>query len=296
MKGLIPYTLNLGGRLIDLGEPQVMGILNVTPDSFYAASRTFDEEAIARRARQIVGEGGTIIDIGAYSTRPGSDDVSPQEEAQRLARALRVVRAECPGVPVSIDTFRADVAKMCVEEYGAEIINDVSGGEADKAMFATVAKLGVPYILMHIGGTIDDMHADAPLTSHTATAAADGAAPYMQSVVGFLAERIDRLRSLGAKDIIIDPGYGFGKSMAENYYLLNHLDYLKILGLPLLAGLSRKSMIWKLLATDADGALGGTTVANTIALLKGAAILRVHDVKAAAQAVKIVETTLLDQD
>lgn len=295
MKGLIPYTLNLGGGLIDLGEPQVMGILNVTPDSFYAASRTFDEGAIARRARQIVGEGGTIIDIGAYSTRPGSDDVSPREEAQRLSRALRVVRAECPGVPVSIDTFRADVAKMCVEEYGAEIINDVSGGEADKAMFATVAKLGVPYILMHIGGTIDDMHADAPLTSHTATAAADSAA-YMQGVVGFLAERIDRLRSLGAKDIIIDPGYGFGKSMAENYYLLNHLDYLKILGLPLLAGLSRKSMIWKLLATDADGALGGTTVANTIALLKGAAILRVHDVKAAAQAVKIVETTLLDQD
>lgn len=295
MKGLIPYTLNLGGKLIDLGEPQVMGILNVTPDSFYAASRTFDEVAIARRARQIVGEGGSIIDIGAYSTRPGSADVSAQEEAQRLARALKVVRAECPEVPVSIDTFRADVAKMCVEEYGAEIINDVSGGEADKAMFATVAKLGVPYILMHIGGTIDDMHSDAPLTSHTAEGRG-GTGAYMQGVVGFLAERVDRLRALGAKDIIIDPGYGFGKSMAENYYLLNHLDYLKVLGLPLLAGLSRKSMIWKLLATDADGALGGTTVANTIALLKGAAILRVHDVKAAAQTVKIVETTLLDQD
>lgn len=295
MKGLIPYTLNLGGRLMDLGEPRVMGILNVTPDSFYAASRTPGEEAIARRARQIVDEGGEIIDIGGYSTRPGSADVSPQEEAGRLRRALRVVRKECPGVPVSIDTFRADVARMCVEEYGAEIINDVSGGEADKAMFATVARLGVPYILMHIGGTIDDMHADAPLTSHTA-AGGGQAGTYMQGVAAFLAARIDRLRSLGAKDIIIDPGYGFGKSMEENFCLLNHLDHLKIFGLPLLAGLSRKSMIWKLLSTNADGALNGTTAANTIALLKGAAILRVHDVRAAAEAVRIVSATLKDQE
>lgn len=293
MKGLIPYTLNLGGRLIDLGEPQVMGILNVTPDSFYAASRTPGEEAIARRARQIVDEGGTIIDIGGYSTRPGSSDVSPEEEAGRLRRALSVVRSECPGVPVSIDTFRAGVARMCVEEYGAEIVNDVSGGEADTAMFATVAELGVPYVLTHIGGTIGDMHADAPLTSHTA---GGQGGTYLQGVAAFLAERIDRLRSLGARDIIVDPGYGFGKSMAENYRLLNHLDYLKVLGLPLLAGLSRKSMIWKLLSTDADGALNGTTAANTIALLKGAAILRVHDVRAAAEAVRIVKATLKDQD
>lgn len=287
MKGLVPYTLNLGGSLMNLGEPQVMGILNVTPDSFYAASRTFDTEAISRRARQIADEGGTIIDIGAYSTRPGSADVAEAEEMTRLRRALAAVRKAAPGIPVSIDTFRADVAKMCVEEYGAEIINDVSGGEGDKRMFETVAKLGVPYILTHIGGTIDNMHSDAPLTSRTGSAV-----PYMQGVMAFLTERISKLHSLGAKDIIIDPGYGFGKSMAQNYELLNSLDFLKIWQLPLLVGVSRKSMIYKLLGTDSRQALNGTTVCNTIALMKGASILRVHDVKAAVETVKIVRQTL----
>lgn len=288
MKGLVPYTLNLGGSLMNLGEPQVMGILNVTPDSFYEKSRTFDEDAILRRAKQIVGEGGSIIDIGAYSTRPGSADVDESEEMSRLRRALLVVRKAVPGMPVSIDTFRADVAKMCVEEYGAEIINDVSGGEGDKRMFSTVARLGVPYILMHIGGSIDNMHSDAPLTSH-----ADAEVPYMQSVVSFLTERINRLHALGAKDIIIDPGYGFGKSLQQNYELLNRLEDLKVWQLPLLVGVSRKSMIYKLLDTDSSQALNGTTVCNTIALMKGASILRVHDVRAAVEAVKIVKQTLL---
>lgn len=288
MKGLVPYTLNLGGSLMNLGEPQVMGILNVTPDSFYEKSRTFDEDAILRRAKQIAGEGGSIIDIGAYSTRPGSADVDESEEMSRLRRALSVVRKAVPGMPVSIDTFRADVAKMCVEEYGAEIINDVSGGEGDKRMFSTVARLGVPYILMHIGGSIDNMHSDAPLTSH-----ADAEVPYMQSVVSFLTERINRLHALGAKDIIIDPGYGFGKSLRQNYELLNRLEDLKVWQLPLLVGVSRKSMIYKLLDTDSSQALNGTTVCNTIALMKGVSILRVHDVRAAVEAVKIVKQTLL---
>ena len=288
MKGLVPYTLNLGGSLMNLGEPQVMGILNVTPDSFYEKSRTFDEDAILRRAKQISGEGGSIIDIGAYSTRPGSADVDESEEMSRLRRALSVVRKAVPGMPMSIDTFRADVAKMCVEEYGAEIINDVSGGEGDKRMFSTVARLGVPYILMHIGGSIDNMHSDAPLTSHS-----DAGVPYMQSVIAFLTERINQLHALGAKDIIIDPGYGFGKSLRQNYELLNRLEDLKVWQLPLLVGVSRKSMIYKLLDTDSSQALNGTTVCNTIALMKGASILRVHDVRAAVEAVKIVKQTLL---
>ena len=258
-------TINTGGQLMDFSTPRVMGILNVTPDSFYASSRKYDERSIEERTREIVSQGGDIIDIGAYSTRPGSDDVSEEEEARRLRMALAIVRRVAPDVPVSIDTFRADIARMTVEEYGAAIINDVSGG--DDEMYRTVAELGVPYILMHIGGTIDDMHSDSPLTSHS-----DASVPYMQSVMRFLAERIDRLRSFGARDIILDPGFGFG-----------------IFSLPVLVGVSRKSMIWRLLGTDAAGALGGTTVCNTIALLKGADILRVHDVAAAVEAVRITQ-------
>ena len=269
-------TINTGGQLMDFSTPRVMGILNVTPDSFYASSRKYDERSIEERTREIVSQGGDIIDIGAYSTRPGSDDVSEEEEARRLRMALAIVRRVAPDVPVSIDTFRADIARMTVEEYGAAIINDVSGG--DDEMYRTVAELGVPYILMHIGGTIDDMHSDSPLTSHS-----DASVPYMQSVMRFLAERIDRLRSFGARDIILDPGFGFGKSMEQNYHLLSHLDDFGIFSLPVLVGVSRKSMIWRLLGTDAAGALGGTTVCNTIALLKGA------DVAAAVEAVRITQ-------
>lgn len=280
-------TINTGGQLMDFSTPRVMGILNVTPDSFYASSRKYDERSIEERTREIVSQGGDIIDIGAYSTRPGwiyhrQDDVSEEEEARRLRMALAIVRRVAPDVPVSIDTFRADIARMTVEEYGAAIINDVSGG--DDEMYRTVAELGVPYILMHIGGTIDDMHSDSPLTSHS-----DASVPYMQSVMRFLAERIDRLRSFGARDIILDPGFGFGKSMEQNYHLLSHLDDFGIFSLPVLVGVSRKSMIWRLLGTDAAGALGGTTVCNTIGLLKGADILRVHDVAAAIEAVRITQ-------
>lgn len=272
---------------MDLSTPKVMGILNVTPDSFYAASRKYDEQSIAKRAEQIVEEGGDFIDIGAYSTRPGSDDVSSEEEMRRLRLALSTVRRVAPDIPLSIDTFRANVARMCVEEFGAAVINDVTGGDGDRDMFGTVAKLGVPYILMHTGCTIGDMHSDKPLTSHSMQGV-----PYMQVVMKYFSKRIDDLRSLGVKDIILDPGYGFGKSMAENYILLSRIPDLKIFRLPVLVGLSRKSMIWKLIGTDAAGALGGTTVCNTIALMRGADILRVHDVKAAADAVKITSEAL----
>lgn len=274
-------TINTGGQLMDFSTPRVMGILNVTPDSFYASSRKYDERSIEERTREIVSQGGDIIDIGAYSTRPGSDDVSEEEEARRLRMALAIVRRVAPDVPVSIDTFRADIARMTVEEYGAAIINDVSGG--DDEMYRTVAELGVPYILMHIGGTIDDMHSDSPLTSHS-----DASVPYMQSVMRFLAERIDRLRSFGACDIILDPGFGFGKTLDENYALLRQLSRLHVLELPLLVGLSRKSMICRLLGIDPSEALSATTALHAVALLQGASILRVHDVAEAVQCVRLV--------
>jgi dihydropteroate synthase len=277
MKASVPYTLNVRGRLLDLSTPQVMGILNVTPDSFYAASRVETEEAIRKRVRQIVAEGGSIIDVGAYSSRPGADDVSDEEEMERLRRGMCIVREEVPEVPVSIDTFRADVAKMAIEELGADIINDISGGELDKRMFATVAKLGVPYILMHMKGT--------PQTMQQAPHYDD----LMKEVLLYFAKKIQQLRDLGQKDIIIDPGYGFAKTLDHNYELLRHQDMLGVFELPILAGVSRKSMIYRLLDCSPEEALNGTTVMNTIALQKGANILRVHDVKEAVEAVKLSE-------
>ena len=275
MKGLIPYTINVRGRLIDLSDPQVMGILNVTPDSFYAASRMETEGTIRQRARQIVEEGGTMIDVGAYSSRPGADDVSAEEEMERLRRGMKVLREEAPDVPVSIDTFRADVAKMAVEELGADIINDISGGELDREMFPTVTRLGVPYILMHMKGTPQTMQA-APHYDDL-----------MKEVMLYFAEKIQRLRDLGQKDIILDPGYGFAKTLEHNYELLQHQDMLQVFELPILVGFSRKSMIYKLLNCTPAEALNGTTVLNTLALTKGASILRVHDVKEAKEVVKI---------
>ena len=275
MNGLLPYIINVRGKLMDLSEPQVMGILNVTPDSFYAASRTETEVAIRERVRQIVYEGGTMIDVGAYSSRPGADDVSTAEEMERLRRGMKVVREEAPEMPVSIDTFRADVAKMAVEELGADIINDISGGELDPEMFPTVAKLGVPYILMHMKGTPQTMQA-APHYDDL-----------MKEVMLYFAEKIQKLRDLGQKDIILDPGYGFAKTLAHNYELLKHQDMLQVFELPILVGFSRKSMIYKLLNCTPAEALNGTTVLNTIALTKGASILRVHDVKEAKEVVKL---------
>lgn len=272
------YTINAGGRLLDLQTPVVMGILNATPDSFYAGSRTQTEAEIAARVHQIVDEGAGIIDVGAYSSRPGADDVPAEEEARRLRHALDIVRREAPDAIISVDTFRADVAKMCVEEGGAHIINDISGGTLDKNMFRTVARLHVPYILMHIQGEPHTMQ-QAPHYDNLE-----------QEVFLFLSQRVDQLRQLGVADIILDPGFGFGKTLAHNYELMNRLEDFREFDLPLLVGISRKSMIYKLLGTTPAEALGGTIALNTIALMKGAHILRVHDVRAAVETVRIVET------
>lgn len=270
------HTLNLRGKLYSLCEPKIMGILNVTPDSSYAESRTSDEEHIAARVQQLMDDGADMIDIGGYSSRPGADDVSPEEEMNRLRRGLRVVRRLYPEVPISVDTFRADVARMCVEEEGADIINDISGGMMDRQMFRTVARLGVPYILMHMQGTPDTMQ-QAPHYDNL-----------RREVMLYFAERIDRLCQMGAKDIIVDPGFGFGKTLEHNYELFHHLDDFNLFNLPLLVGISRKSMIYKLLGGTPQTSLNGTTVLNTIALMKGAHILRVHDVKEAVEAKRIV--------
>lgn len=270
------HTLNLRGKLYSLCEPKIMGILNVTPDSFYAESRTSDEEHIAARVQQLMDDGADMIDIGGYSSRSGADDVSPEEEMNRLRRGLRVVRRLYPEVPISVDTFRADVARMCVEEEGADIINDISGGMMDRQMFRTVARLGVPYILMHMQGTPDTMQ-QAPHYDNL-----------RREVMLYFAERIDRLCQMGAKDIIVDPGFGFGKTLEHNYELFHHLDDFNLFNLPLLVGISRKTMIYKLLGGTPQTSLNGTTVLNTIALMKGAHILRVHDVKEAVEAKRIV--------
>jgi len=273
---MLNYTINANGQLIDLGTPQVMGILNVTPDSFYSGSRKQTETEIAERVEQILAEGGQMIDIGAYSSRPNADDVSTKEEMERLRRGLRILREKAPDAIVSVDTFRADVAKMCVEEYGVQIVNDISGGELDKEMFPTVARLGVPYVLMHMKGTPQTMQ-EAPHYDDL-----------MKEILLYFAEKIQQLRDLGQKDIILDPGFGFAKTLEHNYELLRHLEALQIFELPILVGVSRKSMIYKLLGTTAQEALNGTTVLNTICLMKGCAnILRVHDVKECVEAVEI---------
>ena len=269
-------TLNLRGRLLELHEPLIMGIINVTPDSIFSESRTPDEEHIAQRVKQMMNDGADMIDIGGYSSRPGANDVSTEEEMNRLRRGLRIIRKLYPDVPVSVDTFRADVARMCIEEEGADIINDISGGMMDRQMFRTVAQLHVPYIMMHMQGTPDIMQ----LAPHYDN--------LRQEVMLYFAERIDRLCQMGAKDIIVDPGFGFGKTMEHNYELMAHLEDFHVFGLPLLVGISRKSMIYKLLGGTPQTSLNGTTVLNTIALTKGAHILRVHDVKEAVEAKRIV--------
>ena len=275
---MLNYTINANGQLIDLGTPQVMGILNVTPDSFYSGSRKQTDTEIAERVEQILAEGGQMIDIGAYSSRPNADDVSTKEEMERLRRGLRILREKAPDAIVSVDTFRADVAKMCVEEYGVQIVNDISGGELDKEMFPTVARLGVPYVLMHMKGTPQTMQ-EAPHYDDL-----------MKEILLYFAEKIQQLRDLGQKDIILDPGFGFAKTLEHNYELLSHLEALQIFELPILVGVSRKSMIYKLLGTTAQEALNGTTVLNTICLMKGCAnILRVHDVKECVEAVNIYQ-------
>lgn len=280
MRGLIPYTINVRGKLVDLSEPQIMGILNVTPDSFYSGSRKQTQDEVKERVEQIVAEGGQMIDIGAYSSRPGADDVSQEEEMRRLRMGMGIVREIAPDIPVSVDTFRADVARMCVEELGVDIINDISGGELDKDMFSTVAKLGVPYILMHMKGNPQNMQNNPHYDN------------LMKEILMYFAEKVQQLRDLGQKDIILDPGFGFAKTVEHNYELMNHMDELKIFELPILSGISRKSMIYKLLGTNPQEALNGTTILNTISLLKGASILRVHDVKEAREVAIMVKKTL----
>lgn len=279
------YTINIKGRLMSLETPQVMGILNCTPDSFFAGSRKQTEKDIAERANEIVAQGGSIIDVGAFSTRPGAQEVSQEEEMRRLRFAMPIVRREQPDTAISVDTYRPEVARMVVEEYGADIINDVSEGgitgivdtpleesynvESDErfkdypAIFKMMGRLKVPYILMSVQSNIHDM-------------------------LMHFSKEVQQLRDLHVKDIILDPGYGFGKTINENYQILHDQHKLSVMGLPILAGLSRKRLIWQLLGTLADEALNGTTVVNTIALLNGASILRVHDVRAAVEAVKIV--------
>lgn len=268
-------SINVNGSLLDLATPQVMGILNVTPDSFYAGSRMQTEADIAARARQIVDEGASIIDIGAYSSRPGAEPVSSEEEMSRLRTALQVLNRNHPDAVISVDTFRADVAKRCVEEYGVAIINDISAGEMDSRMFETVARLGVPYVMMHMQGTPQSMQ-KAPHYDNL-----------LKEVFMYFAKKVQQLRDLGAKDLVLDPGFGFGKTLEHNYELMAHLEEFSVFELPLLVGVSRKSMIYRLLGIHADEALNGTTVLNTVALMKGADILRVHDVRQAVEAVKI---------
>lgn len=272
------YTININGKLLDLSEAHVMGILNVTPDSFYAGCRTGTElEQIRKRVVQIRDEGASIIDIGAYSSRRGADDISAEEEAQRLRIALPIVKEAWKEAVVSVDTFRADIAKMCVEEYGVQIINDISAGELDSRMFSTVSKLGVPYIMMHSKGTPQTMKELEVYDN------------MMKEIILFFAERVQRLRDLGQKDIIIDPGFGFAKNMEQSYELMERLEELHILNLPILIGVSRKSMIYRLLECNAEESLNGTTILNTIGLMKGASVLRVHDVKECVQITKIAK-------
>ena len=267
-------TINVRGRLIDLSTPKVMGILNATPDSFYSGSRKQTEREIADRANQIMDEGGTFIDVGAFSTRPGAVEVSEEEETERLKRAIAIVRREQPDAPISVDTYRPLVARRCIEEFGADIINDVSEGgitgivdtpiHEQGNMFKTVGELKVPYILMSVKSNIHDM-------------------------LKAFAEEVQTLRDYGAKDIILDPGYGFGKTLDENYAILSEAERLLTLELPVLVGVSRKSMIFKLIGGDPTTSLNGTTVLNTISLMKGAAILRVHDVREAWECVKMTK-------
>ena len=268
-------TINVNGQLLDLSTPKVMGIVNLTPDSFFEGSRVQTAEQVAQRVRQLLTEGADMLDVGAYSSRPGADDLPMEEEMRRLREGLTVLRKEAPDAIVSVDTFRADVAKMCIEEYGVAIINDIAGGELDSNMFDTIARAHVPYIIMHMQGTPQNMQ-QAPHYENV-----------LKEVMLHLAEKVRTLQEMKVNDIILDPGFGFGKTLAHNFELLAHLNEFDIFQLPLLVGVSRKSMVYKTLDITPAEALNGTTVLHTIALSKGANILRVHDVKEAVEAIRL---------
>ena len=267
--------ININGELLDLSTPLVMGILNVTPDSFYSGSRKQTETDIVNRCRQILDEGGRIIDIGGQSTTPTSTLLTAKEEMERLEPALAIIRREFPDVILSVDTFYSEVAKVTVEKYGVNIINDISGGQIDENMFETVARLNVPYILMHMRGTPQTMQQFTHYDN------------FIQDILYYFSEKMAKLNLLGVNDIIIDPGFGFSKTIDQNYQLMAYLKYFNTFDVPILAGISRKSMIYKFLGGTAQESLNGTSVLNTVALLSGAHILRVHDVKEAVECVKI---------
>ena len=280
-------TININGQLLDLSTPKVMGIVNLTPDSFFEGSRAQTDMQVAERVRLLLTEGADILDVGAYSSRPGADDLPVEEEMRRLREGLSVLRKEAPNAIVSVDTFRADVAKMCIQEYGVAIINDISGGDLDSNMFSTIARAHVPYIIMHMQGTPHNMQQ----------------APYYEDVLKevmlHLADKVKTLQDMKANDIILDPGFGFGKTQAHNFELLAHLNEFDIFQLPLLVGVSRKSMIYKTLGITPAEALNGTTALHTISLSKGANILRVHDVKEAVETIRLwqnVEQYEFNQD
>ena len=278
MDSQIPFTIHTNNGLISLEKPIVMAIINITPDSFYTSCKSMAQHEVLIAAEKAINEGACILDIGGYSTRPGAPDVSTEEETRRICNALKWIRKEFPSIPISVDTFRSKVAEIAIEN-GADIINDISGGTLDDAMFSTIAQLKVPYILMHMKGT--------PATMQSMTKYDN----LLSEIIHFFEERIRTLALSGVNDIILDPGFGFAKTQDQNYELLQKLPYLQQLGYPILVGISHKSMLYKLLDVDAADTLNATTVANTIALMNGANILRVHDVKEAVEAIKIVEKT-----
>ena len=280
MYNFTPYNLTLRGSIVNINEPWVMGILNLTPDSFYSDSRCNELALIEQRVYQIIAEGARIIDIGGYSSRPGANDITPDEEYSRLATGLDIIKRIAPNAIISVDTFRADVARRCVNNWGVDIINDISGGNLDAEMFDTVVSLGVPYILMHMRGTPSTMQ---QLTQYN---------DVTLDVINDISQKVTILKEKGIKDIIIDPGFGFSKTLEQNYTLLNNLEKFQSFNAPLLVGVSRKSMIYNTLGDSPDTALNGTTVINTLAIAKGAHILRVHDVKEAVEAVKLTTKTL----
>ena len=268
------------GELIDLSSPKVMGILNITPDSFYNGGRYTTREAIFKRIEKLASEGADFIDIGGYSSRPGAKHIESEEEIRRLDLGLKIVKKKFPDILISVDTFRSEVAEFAVKEYGVDLINDISAGETDPKMFETIALWNIPYIMMHMKGTPQNMQKNPEYKD------------VMKELIMFFSGKVNSAKQDGIIDIIIDPGFGFGKTLNHNYTILNHLDDLKILGLPIMIGLSRKSMIYKLLQINPEEALNGTSILNTLALEKGANIIRVHDVKEARQAISLINATI----
>jgi len=270
-------TLNFAGTLYELSSPMVMGILNITPDSFYDGGRYTSDIDILKRCENILSEGGSVIDIGAYSSRPGAEHISEEQELDRLIPVLTLIRKEFPNALISIDTFRSNIAKTVVQDFGVQLINDISAGDMDESMLDTVAALKVPYIMMHMKGDPQTMHQQTDYQN------------LIKEILKHFAYKVEKAKKAGIHDIIIDPGFGFGKTLEQNYLLLSRLNELQIFELPVLVGVSRKSMIYKLLEATPDEALAGTISLNTLALLNGADILRVHDVKEAIDTVKIVK-------